>query len=246
MKYPFIFWDSGGTIFNLVKKPEELAGFPSPENISEKASFRAGLTMKMFGHMPPPDLPLIIEKLHNYLSLRYAERYSMEMLAAMLYKHLKIRNTEEILLLADALAGPRYRSWLYEGVDKALSVLHKSGVRMGLIANTTLTGRMMRNVLIEVGLADFFESVICSCDLGIEKPDCRIFKTALASMTSSLSSKHPILYVGDSIKTDINGAVACGWDAALHLTSSENPQSKACLAFRDYNELISFVFEKSR
>jgi len=106
---------------------------------------------------------------------------------------------------------------------------------MGIIADTAWTGRMMCGVLEGVGLLDFFGTVICSCDLGVRKPDRRIFEAAL--------STGPVLYIGDHIAKDIDGAVACGWDAALHLTMSTSSPGKAVLAFSDYRELVRFVLQ---
>lgn len=245
MRYPLVFWDSGGTIFSFGKQPEDFGGSPSPVAVVEKRAFRAGMTMKMFGHIPPRDLSALIDELENSLSEDHGARYSFEMLALELYRRFNISRTEEMLILADAIAGPRYRSWLYHGVSAALSELHNAGVRMGIIANTALTGRMMRNALTGVGLAGFFETIVCSCDMGIEKPDRRIFEKALDSMNLRGISKCPVLYVGDMIEYDINGPVSCGWDAALHLTTPENPQSGASFSFRDYSELVSFIIKGS-
>ena len=102
---------------------------------------------------------------------------------------------------------------------------------------------MMRGVLEAVGLLDFFGTVICSCDLGVRKPDRRIFEAALAALASSAPPTGPVLYIGDHIAKDIDGAVACGWDAALHLTMSTSSPGKAVLAFSDYRELVRFVLQ---
>ncbi|MDA0747692.1 MAG: HAD hydrolase-like protein [bacterium] len=50
-----------------------------------------------------------------------------------------------------------------------------------------------------------------------------------------------MLYVGDHLEKDINGSRAAGWDAALHLTGSTAPQSKAVLAFTNYQDLVHLI-----
>ena len=242
MRYPIVFWDSGGTIFHSADRPEAFAGGPSPSDVREKRAFRAERALQMFGHTAPTDLARVIDELEADLRSRHEARYSVEILAEKLYDRLGIaERREETLLLADAIAGPRYRAWLWDGVADALAALHAAGVRMGVIADTALTGRMMRGALTGVGLAGFFGPVVCSCDLGVKKPDPRIFAAALAALSPSQPSDEPVLYVGDSLTKDIDGATAFGWDAALHLTMPTDPQSKAVLTFADYRDLVRLV-----
>ena len=122
-----------------------------------------------------------------------------------------------------------------------MAALHRAGVRMGVIADTALTGRMMRRALHGVGLLECFGPVVCSCDLGFKKPDRRVFAAALEALGLSATSSDPVLYVGDSIAKDIEGAVAFGWDAALHLTKPTTQPSSAVLAFQDYRDVVRLV-----
>lgn len=61
-----------------------------------------------------------------------------------------------------------------------------------------------------LGLERFFdrEMLIVSGDVGIDKPDPAIFRMAEAR---SGAEPGQLLYVGDSLKTDIAPAIACGW-----------------------------------
>ncbi len=235
MRYPIVFWDSGGTIFCSTDRPGD---------VRKKRAFRAARALEMFGQTPPADLPRVIDALEADLRSRHGASYSVELLAEKLHDQLGIaERKEEALLLADAIAGPRYRAWLCDGVAEALVVLHGAGVRMGVIANAELTGRMMRGALAGVGLADLFGPVVCSCDLGVQKPDRRIFAAALAALAPAVPSAGPVLYVGDNLTNDIDGAAACGWDAALHLTMPTNSRSKAVLTFSDYRDLVRLVLQ---
>lgn len=242
MKYPTVFWDSGGTIFHSADRPEGFADAPSPGEVRENRAFRTAHALEMFGHAPPPDLSRVIDALEADLRTRHGARYSLETLAEGLHAQLGIiQRKEESLLLADALGGPRYRTWLWDGVADALAELHRAGVRMGVIADTHLSGRMMRNAMTGVGLADFFGPIICSCDLGVQKPDPRIFAAALAALAPPAPSDGPVLYVGDNPVKDIDGATSFGWDAALHPTAPIDSRGKAVLSFGNYDDLVRLI-----
>ena len=110
-----------------------------------------------------------------------------------------------------------------------------------MLADTELTGRMMRGALKGVGLVDFFDPICCSCDHGVLKPDARTFASALSQLVPEPAGDEPVLYVGDNIVKDIDGATAFGWDGAHHLTTAADKQSKAVLSFRDYADLVRLV-----
>jgi len=244
MKYPIVFWDSGGTIFLSGNRPPHFGGCPTPAEVADKRTFRAECALQMFGYEVPKGLDEVIDELEQALRLADELGYSVEVLAHGVFAHLGIEGRqEEALFLADALNGPRYRAWLWDGVADALETLHQGGVQMGVIADTHLTGRMMRRVLTGVGLAGFFDPVICSCDLGVRKPDGRVFETALNALPGNLSTDTPVLYVGDNLVKDIGGATTFGWDAALHLTGNTEASDKAVLTFEDYNDLVKLVLE---
>lgn len=242
MNYPIVFWDSGGTIFLSGNRPPNFKGSPTPPEVSEKRTFRAECALQMFGYDVPEDFGEVIDRLEQVLRLDDELSYSVEVLANGIFAHLGIEGrSEEALFLADALNGPRYRAWLWDGVADTLETLHKAGVQMGVIADTHLTGRMMRRVLTGVGLAKYFGPIVCSCDLGIRKPDGRVFETALRALPGHHSSATPVLYVGDNLVKDIGGATVFGWDAALHLTGSTKASDQAVLSFEDYTDLTQLV-----
>ncbi len=61
-------------------------------------------------------------------------------------------------------------------------------------------------LLSELGLARFFDSVVVSGEVGVEKPDPRIFAMALAQ--TGLEPRE-VIYVGDTAE-DVQGALAAG------------------------------------
>jgi putative hydrolase of the HAD superfamily len=66
--------------------------------------------------------------------------------------------------------------------------------------------------LAAAGLLDAFEFVIDSGEVGVEKPDPRIFQIALDRLGVSPAAA---LYVGDLYEVDVVGARAAGLDVVL-------------------------------
>ena len=77
-------------------------------------------------------------------------------------------------------------------------------VRMGVVSNANGT---VRAKLARLGLADYFELIVDSQEVGIEKPDPRIFALALDRMGVAPAEA---AYVGDLYHVDVVGAAAAG------------------------------------
>ncbi|MFQ5946695.1 MAG: HAD family hydrolase [Anaerolineae bacterium] len=101
-------------------------------------------------------------------------------------------------------------AFTYPWVPTALSALRESGYRMSVISNAD--GRA-EQVLTRMGLAQFFERVLDSADVGVEKPEPEIFLGALNPL--GLTSRDA-LYVGDVMYVDVWGANRVGM-GAVHL-----------------------------
>jgi HAD superfamily hydrolase (TIGR01509 family) len=95
------------------------------------------------------------------------------------------------------------------GVRDALTRLRAAGLELGVVSNSEGT---IEQMLIEVGLRDFFDTVVDSAIVGITKPDARIFQIALDRLAVTPAET---IMVGDSPSADIAGAQALGLRAAL-------------------------------
>ena len=91
----------------------------------------------------------------------------------------------------------------------ALERLLDEGYRLGVVSNAD--GRMP-GLIERVGLADYFEFVVDSHDVGAEKPDPRIFRAALDRLATDGDAPRPeeCLYVGDLYAVDVVGARGAG------------------------------------
>jgi putative hydrolase of the HAD superfamily len=88
--------------------------------------------------------------------------------------------------------------------------------RIGLICNTGLTpGVGLRRFLEREGAASFFDVMLFSDEVGIRKPDTRIFQIAAQKMQLRPSE---IVHVGDNLKSDVWGAKKAGFKAIYLLT----------------------------
>jgi HAD superfamily hydrolase (TIGR01509 family) len=96
-----------------------------------------------------------------------------------------------------------------EGAGKAVEQLRDSGVRVAVVSNSDGS---VRGSLGNAGLLDLFEFVVDSHEVGVAKPDPRIFQAATERMGVAPSNAW---YVGDSVFHDVNGARAAGLSRAL-------------------------------
>lgn len=107
----------------------------------------------------------------------------------------------------------RADSWeVYPDVPDALAALRARGLRLGVISNWD---PRLPDVLDGLGLTPSLDAVVYSSAIGAEKPDRRIFESALRSLGGIAVGE--ALHVGDGRLEDVEGAQAVGMHA-LHLT----------------------------
>lgn len=97
----------------------------------------------------------------------------------------------------------------YPEAPAALATLASRGYRMGVISNAD--GRV-RRLLEQAGLSTYFELVLDSAEVGLEKPDRRIFLAAAERLGLPPAS---CAYVGDIYEIDFVGARSAGLEAVL-------------------------------
>jgi len=99
-----------------------------------------------------------------------------------------------------------------EGIADLLAYL-KPRFRMGIVSNTTVSREMdLIRGLTMVGLAGYFDAVVTSVDVGVEKPHPRIFLEA----TRRLNVKpEECIMVGNRLDSDILGANRLGMKTIL-------------------------------
>ncbi len=102
------------------------------------------------------------------------------------------------------------RRWrAYPDVMPAFERLKARGLRLGIISNWD---NRLRAVLSGLGFDSLVDDVVCSADVGLRKPDPRIFELACERMGVTPNAA---AHVGDHHYADIIGAEAVGMRAVL-------------------------------
>jgi putative hydrolase of the HAD superfamily len=95
-------------------------------------------------------------------------------------------------------------------VLEVLGRLRESGYLMGLVSNVSLYPDLMKADLERLGVAPFLQAAVFSSEVGVRKPDPRIFRTAL----ERIGMEPPgVVFVGDRLYDDVGGAQAVGMRA---------------------------------
>ncbi|MFB3890557.1 MAG: HAD family hydrolase [Phycisphaerae bacterium] len=119
----------------------------------------------------------------------------------------------EVLELAWLWYEPLSRCATVEpGVGDMLRRFAGQGMAIGLVSNTFVPGEVLDRHLAQHGLLDLLPVRVYSCDVGIRKPDPRIFEIALGRIGTAAPAT---VFVGDSPRADIAGANRCGMVSVL-------------------------------
>lgn len=126
---------------------------------------------------------------------------------------------------------------LFPNTLDTLSVLKQMGKQLHIITNGFSEVQYLK--LERSGLADFFDVVICSDTVGINKPDKRIFREALIQ-----ASAKPIesMMIGDHLETDVLGAHAAGLTGVLFDPKKEYKNLRGITKIQTLPELSSLIF----
>jgi HAD superfamily hydrolase (TIGR01662 family) len=90
--------------------------------------------------------------------------------------------------------------------------LHEGGYRLGLVSNVSLLPHLMREDLERLGLTPFLTAAVFSSEVGVRKPDARIFVEALGRVGAV---PQETVFVGDRLRDDVEGARALGMRTVL-------------------------------
>ena len=96
-----------------------------------------------------------------------------------------------------------------EGTHDALERLKSAGFKLGIVSNAD--GRVAADAQ-RLGLAKFFDVIVDSSVVGVEKPDTKIFRLALEALAVP---PEETLYAGDIYSIDMLGARAAGISGKL-------------------------------
>lgn len=139
-----------------------------------------------------------------------------------------------------------YRGWepffhdmrLFRHLVETLDAFKAKGIRMGILSDFPPVTKL-KNMKIE----GYWDVALCSEESGRLKPDPLSF----LEMADKMGKKpEEMLYVGNKIRYDVDGAIAAGMKAALILPKWRKPPAdvaKRAFVFYDYRNLRDYVLQ---
>jgi len=101
--------------------------------------------------------------------------------------------------------------YLNPDADKVLHALKDRNKLIGLVCNIGLTpGFGLRKFLAKEGLANYFDLMLFSDEVGIRKPNPRMFQISAQELQAK---PYEIVHIGDNLKSDVWGAKNAGFKA---------------------------------
>jgi putative hydrolase of the HAD superfamily len=133
--------------------------------------------------------------------------------------------------------------------DEVLTELKRKGYRIGIITNTvTSREEHVRMALRKIDAEKYFDVILTSVDVGHEKPDERIFMTALRKLRVKPGEA---VMVGNRISADIVGGNRMGMKTILfkwnkrYPEKATSPEEKPTRTIRSLRELPIVIQELS-
>jgi putative hydrolase of the HAD superfamily len=134
-----------------------------------------------------------------------------------------------------------YRGWeplftrirTFRHVKETLDTLRDGGLKLGVLSDFPPEQK-----LVNLGLGGYWEAILCSEVTGRLKPDPLPFISLARALRTDADR---ILYVGNSVSFDIEGAKQAGMKAALVASPWVKSRGNADFTFSDYRQLSSYV-----
>ena len=120
--------------------------------------------------------------------------------------------TENQLEKLVEIRNDRYRKSLTEihpDILFTLKQLKDNGIKLCLVSNADIIDKKYWGIS---PLKDYFDAVIFSCDVGIVKPDVKIYQLAMEKLSVSPAES---IFVGDGGSNELYGAKAAGMTTVL-------------------------------
>lgn len=195
----YIWFDLGYTLVHLNREEvyREVLQQSGIEKTTEEIALAYHLTDKYFMREHPG---LLGKKRENYHIVYQGK----------LHQFLRLEKEQTERLIKNKFMPRNEVRWnAFAKTIETLKELKSQGVGVGLISNWNDTAR---NVLKENHILPLLDHVVISSELGIEKPDERIFQHALEQNGVAPEKS---LYIGDNYYDDVIGSKKVGMDSIL-------------------------------
>lgn len=128
---------------------------------------------------------------------------------------------------------------LFDGAIEFLKTLTLKNIPVVIV--TDLTAQIQFEKLEKLAISQYIKFVVTSEEIGIEKPDQKVFQAALNKIVCNPSE---VIMIGDSFEKDILGSKLSGikaiwFDKSKNWSCNEElPQVQKCSSFKELYELI--------
>ncbi|MDE6049513.1 MAG: YjjG family noncanonical pyrimidine nucleotidase [Paramuribaculum sp.] len=187
-----------------------------------------------------------IERYHHYNSLLWKDyapgRITREYLKMERFR-MPLMEAGASLDKATALSeilDPVYLSLLGEekqlvpGARDLLVKIKNAGLPIGILSNGFV--EVQHKKIASAGMKDMIDIVVLSDDIGVNKPDVRLFQHAMKVSKEMHPERH--LMIGDNPDTDIAGAIAAGWQAIHFIPNSSVNPSLLCSSTGELDRIL--------
>ena len=153
--------------------------------------------------------------------------------------------TENQLEKLVEIRNDRYRKSLteiHQDIISTLKELKDNGIKLCLVSNADIIDKKYWGIS---PLKDYFDAVIFSCDVGIVKPDVKIYQLAMGKLNVSPVES---IFVGDGGSNELYGAKAAGMTTVLteflivkDRQTKEKITKSADFIISDFKEILNIV-----
>ncbi|XP_018578279.1 rhythmically expressed gene 2 protein [Anoplophora glabripennis] len=135
------------------------------------------------------------------------------------------------------------------GVSELLSYIRSKGIPIGIISNFD---PRLSTTLVNTRLRHYFQFVLTSYEVGVEKPDTKIFEEAMKASKLKNLKPEECLHIGDKTALDYLGARSSGWHGAViidrnpELLKEQYPVVETNHLFKDLFHLQKYFINSTR
>jgi len=123
---------------------------------------------------------------------------------------------------------------LFPTVEKTLKILYESKIKMGLVSNLLTYVQIKK--LEKLSIAKYFDFIVCSEEIGREKPFSAIFKLALKK--SKCGQNCQVYVIGDNYEMDVIGANRMGF-TSIHFSNAK--VKRANYSISKFSDLLNIL-----
>ena len=131
--------------------------------------------------------------------------------------HLDVKLPDDITSLQLELEADIQSAVIFTNALSTLQELKERQIRIAVVSNLATP---YKSVFYSLGLDQFVDFSVFSCEVGIAKPDSGIYETALSLL--EVDGQDAIM-IGDSMRSDVVGPASCGIKGILIDRGESNP-----------------------